>query len=471
MSQVLDGFVPAAKYDELQAQQLLKEVRNELELHNQVDRGRSYLDKGFDLIWRGDERSQQRLTQIEQQLQQDMKQQNFDAILKMRDEANSAIQKDRKQLGVQGDISMYGGTALKVGALFYGGRAGWGATAGFYALDQAKPGDDIAKQLLDGGMGATKGVATKFLLNTVLDSKLALPLKGGALSIAGRGLDTALTSENYLDPTSGRFSLRMGITATGAEMLNVKHLAVDAAVMGAAYGIGFGVHKFAGSNLANSPFLSRITTSGIAGVSRGAIGEMAAARAAGRPISWKDVGTRAAIMGGVYSIAAVPGAIQADHAIRQAQQNAKQHDGQDNAQGNPVANPDATDAGLREYRKVGTVKAEQLTKPIQWTTSKGEVMSADAGDWKITGGDGSTWSVKPDIFAQTYSEVAGSPGTFAKTAITRATKLTAPITIQTLEGQGSGVAGDYLVVGPKGEKYIVSGAKFESMYRPVEEAK
>ncbi len=64
----------------------------------------------------------------------------------------------------------------------------------------------------------------------------------------------------------------------------------------------------------------------------------------------------------------------------------------------------------------------------------------------------------------------GSSGEFAKTAITRAVKLAQPVTIQTLEGQGSGQAGDYLVVGPQGEQYIVPGAKFEAMYRSTESA-
>lgn len=121
------------------------------------------------------------------------------------------------------------------------------------------------------------------------------------------------------------------------------------------------------------------------------------------------------------------------------------------------------DEEFHEYVKTAGVEAEQLTEPLEWTTASGDKMKAEKGDWKITGADGSTWSVKPDIFAKTYSEVG--PGHYIKTASTKARVLTKATTIQTLDGAGTGNAGDYLVRGVNGEEYIVTKAKFESMYK------
>lgn len=54
-----------------------------------------------------------------------------------------------------------------------------------------------------------------------------------------------------------------------------------------------------------------------------------------------------------------------------------------------------------------------------------------------------------------------------KTAITRAMQLDTPTKVETLKGTGSGVSGDYLVIGAEGEKYIVPKATFDGRYSPV----
>jgi hypothetical protein len=120
-----------------------------------------------------------------------------------------------------------------------------------------------------------------------------------------------------------------------------------------------------------------------------------------------------------------------------------------------------------EYRKTATVQAEKSTAPFDWKDWQGNQMRAEAGDMKVTQPDGSISSVKPDIFAKTYSEVPGKPGEFAKTAITKAQKLEGDTIVNTLEGTGTGKKGDYMVTGPEGEKYIVTADKFNSMYKPV----
>ncbi len=110
-------------------------------------------------------------------------------------------------------------------------------------------------------------------------------------------------------------------------------------------------------------------------------------------------------------------------------------------------------------RKAGTVKAEHLKENIQWKSTNGDTLEGVAGDWKLTGPDGSTWTVKPDIFAKTYGEVTPGSGVYEKTALAKAMKLKVDYSVKSLEGNSSGKVGDYLVRGPNNEFYIVNGAK------------
>ena len=87
----------------------------------------------------------------------------------------------------------------------------------------------------------------------------------------------------------------------------------------------------------------------------------------------------------------------------------------------------------------------------------------------LTGPDGSTWTVKPDIFAKTYGEVTPGSGVYEKTALARAMKLKVDYSVQSLEGASSGKAGDCLIMGPNNEFYIVNAAKFEGMYTQVQQ--
>lgn len=453
----------AVNLPENEAQRALAALQDEIELHRKVDRGRSYLDRGIDFIWRSDEKSLSRLEKLEGEVKEHIRSGAFASVSAMRDTIVDALKADRKAIGLQNEISFYGTTGLKVGALFLSGRAGWALTGGLFMADEAKVGDTAGRQFVDAGLGAAKGLAFKGLMTGVLKTDWHFALKGGAMSLGGRTIDTALTSENYYDKKSGGYNLWTGLVATGKEFVNAEHLATDALVMGAAYGAGLGLSKLIGPAFQASPLYSRMATSTVAGASRGAMMELSAARTAGESISLSRLGSRALMLGAVYGLASVPGGLQAEHALRQSAD--KTPDSQPDQQAQDLARQ------LHQYRKVGTVKAVRLTEPTEWTTAKGEVMRAEAGDWQITGPDGSIWSVKPDIFAQTYSAVPGSAGEFAKTAITRAMKLTEAVTIQTLEGEGSGAPGDYLVVGPKGEQYIVPGAKFEAMYKPVEPAR
>lgn len=120
-----------------------------------------------------------------------------------------------------------------------------------------------------------------------------------------------------------------------------------------------------------------------------------------------------------------------------------------------------------EYLKKEPVQAEVSDKAFDWKTKDGQTMHAVAGDWRVTHPNGRIGSVKPDVFKASYEPVEGKPGWYKKTAVTRAQVLDRPFDVKTLEGNGHGEPGDYLVTGEKGEQYIVQKQEFESLYRPV----
>lgn len=429
----------------------LQKLQDEVNLHQKSIKEESYLARGIDFLYRADKHTYAAVESLKQKTDLALRQGDYKTIEALSDEVNRKVEKDHDKLALQKDIEFWGASGLKVGAIMMSGGVGLAATAALYAADQARPADQISNQALDAGLGVAKGLVFRGLIGAVMGQSVNFAAKGAELSIGSRASETLLTRGNYYD-AMGHASLYNGLGKTFSETLNWKHLAVDGAVLGLAMGAGIGVAKAAeagGIDLAASPFWSRIAASTTWGASSGAVAEVAAAEAAGETISVKRVAEKALLGGAIFGVAAVPGALQAD-----------------GFRGDNKA-VDSSEGQFRQYKKQGTVQAEQLKADMSWTTSKGEVMQAAAGDWKITGADGSTWSVKPDIFASTYSPVSGKTGVFAKTAITNAQQLTRPITVQTLEGQGSGQVGDYLVKGPQGELYVVPKAKFESMYKQV----
>ncbi|OBH47379.1 RyR domain-containing protein [Mycobacterium mantenii] len=124
----------------------------------------------------------------------------------------------------------------------------------------------------------------------------------------------------------------------------------------------------------------------------------------------------------------------------------------------------------QSFSRVGTVSAEQRSTRWTWTSDSGHTMRADAGDWAITE-DGKLWSVRDDIFRDTY-EPAGD-GRWRRKGRVQARPAQPGETVDTLEGPTIAADGDWVVRGRAGEQWPVPGAEFARRYaevRPSEEA-
>ncbi|WP_232078810.1 RyR domain-containing protein [Mycobacterium florentinum] len=124
----------------------------------------------------------------------------------------------------------------------------------------------------------------------------------------------------------------------------------------------------------------------------------------------------------------------------------------------------------QSFTRVGTVTAEQRSTPWTWVSDSGHTMRADAGDWAISE-DGKVWSVRDDIFRDTY-EPAGD-GRWQRKGRVQARPAYPGETINTLEGPTNAAEGDWVVRGSGGEQWPVPGDEFARRYveyRPPEEA-
>lgn len=119
----------------------------------------------------------------------------------------------------------------------------------------------------------------------------------------------------------------------------------------------------------------------------------------------------------------------------------------------------------RPFARVGTVTAERRKEPWRWTSDSGHAMSADAGDWAVSE-DGKTWSVRNDIFRDTYEE-AGD-GRWRRRGRVQARPANAGEVVITLEGTTAAAEGDWVVRGAGGEQWPVPGGEFARRYAELD---
>jgi hypothetical protein len=120
-----------------------------------------------------------------------------------------------------------------------------------------------------------------------------------------------------------------------------------------------------------------------------------------------------------------------------------------------------------QFERVGIVVAEQRTEAWTWTTETGETLTANAGDWEVReGAGGGSWSVRDDIFHQTYEHVDGSQWRRRGTVLARRAR--PGESIETLEGTVSAANGDWVIKGDKSELWPVPAEKFAQRYQRIE---
>ena len=142
--------------------------------------------------------------------------------------------------------------------------------------------------------------------------------------------------------------------------------------------------------------------------------------------------------------------------------------------------------GFKPYRKTVLTYARQIPVRFSILMNTGERLTGRPGDYICySPGDTSRWVVEHDIFQQTYSALSLADAErqavplphglirqgyqpYIKHQITWARRLDKAQLVHTIEGDVRAEAGDYLCVGPAGEMWPQTAARFEAMYRRVE---
>lgn len=120
-------------------------------------------------------------------------------------------------------------------------------------------------------------------------------------------------------------------------------------------------------------------------------------------------------------------------------------------------------SGWERYRRTGIVVAERRDTPWTWTTSSGEQLRADAGDWAVCEPEGRRWwSVKDAVFRAQHRHLDGSR--WRRDGVVSARRARAGEVIDTLEGQTTASAGDWVVRGEHGEQWPVPAEEFARRY-------
>jgi hypothetical protein len=89
-------------------------------------------------------------------------------------------------------------------------------------------------------------------------------------------------------------------------------------------------------------------------------------------------------------------------------------------------------------------------------------MRAAAGDWSVTGDDGTRWSVGAAEFESSYA--AEPDGRWRRTGLVHARKAHPGEVVQTLEGEATAKQGDWIVRGQGGEQWPVPDGRFRASY-------
>lgn len=117
------------------------------------------------------------------------------------------------------------------------------------------------------------------------------------------------------------------------------------------------------------------------------------------------------------------------------------------------------------FRRVGEVRAEQLSADRTWRSPAGDTCTGSAGDWLVIDESGQERTVRSGEFHASHEPLGG--GRWQRTGTVLAWPVDEATVVRTLEGNAVAEAGDRIVQGPAGERWPVKHDQFTRGYVPV----
>ncbi|HEY9775629.1 MAG TPA: hypothetical protein V6C81_17835 [Planktothrix sp.] len=489
-----------------------QELNSQIQQHEHDDSQRSYLGKLVDLVWNPGQSSLKDLQKFKTGIDQKVQSDDAAGAEVLASRATALMTADRKSEGIGDEVNHYATTALKMVPMFMSGNGAWYATGATWAADQARPSDGVGAQLADATLGAAKGVAIKGLVTAVGSQDWNLGLKGAAMGAGSRVIDGLLTRQTW-ENANGSFDAGAGLGKVVGTATDAKALASDVLVFGVAGALGAGAGKFAPA-IAADPMLTTTTTAALFGITGGALSEIQRERSAGQKIDWSQVAIRGGLEGSVYALAAIPGGLQGELAMRnmqtamqqQAEQNADSTD-QTEAKTDTQSEAPAKPAALAlkpeeipvseqltgdqtsqlfsdlaqngEYNFVKQVYSADVRPAVpgeQITTIKGDVEVAQPNQYLITrqmdNGAADQYFTGPESLAKRWQpasgQQSGEAGTYQTLAgnPTKMVELSSPVRIGVSWAPNgvTGGAGDFLAFYGPGDYNIVHAPALVETY-------
>jgi hypothetical protein len=174
----------------------------------------------------------------------------------------------KKDDPLRSEVVTYGTGFLKALPLFMKGRFALPALVGTYAAAEARCETPVMEQLIDAGLGASKGLTLRTTFRYVGRHGLTPGATGAILGISSRFSDAALTRNNYFDGR-GNFDLQLGLQSASSIAFNPVSLAFDSAAFGVADVLWARMFNYSRGAVWYKPPLSHALTAGTMGVSSG----------------------------------------------------------------------------------------------------------------------------------------------------------------------------------------------------------
>ena len=115
-----------------------------------------------------------------------------------------------------------------------------------------------------------------------------------------------------------------------------------------------------------------------------------------------------------------------------------------------------------EFQRIGTVQARRLQAPRPWTRLSGDELYGDAGDWRVVDNSGDERTVRDLEFRDSHESLGG--GRWRRTGAFRAWQVSENLVLRTMEGRAVARPGDWVVEGPRGQRWPVTDAQFRRTY-------
>lgn len=304
---LFDSAINANQSAQAQPSEALELLRQDIAAHNNQSEHKSYLGYAVSALTSlGRANTLQPVEQLNDQLSEAVKKGDTATANRLASEAKAIVDADKQAMHTDQLVTQYGAGMIKTAGLFLPSKVGYAISGIAYALDQAKPGDSASDQLIDGGLGAIKGLGIKGSFNYLGAKDMGIAMKAVSLGVSSRVLDTALTRQTYADGNS--YSASAGLARTIDQSFNRTALVSDVITFGLAHGALSGINGITSGALRNSPFWSTVATGGVFGVSGGSVHEINRQQEAGEKFDLQKVLTSAALTGVTDMIAAGPGA-------------------------------------------------------------------------------------------------------------------------------------------------------------------